>query len=60
MKRGRFRKSESELVALWIPRELLAVMDLEVRRTDTDRSKLLRNALREKLTRAGVQLKEAA
>lgn len=60
MKRCAVKTNESEMVALWIPRTLLSLLDSEVMRSDTDRSKLIRLALREKLARASRHLKEAA
>lgn len=56
MNRGAIKTRKSGLVALWVPRELLTEIDMEVRRIDTDRSKLIRVAIREKLARE----KEAA
>jgi metal-responsive CopG/Arc/MetJ family transcriptional regulator len=49
MKRGSVQKTESELVALWIPKQLLEALDDAVNREDSDRSKFIRNALRSKL-----------
>lgn len=60
MKRGAVKAKESELVALWLPKPLVEALDFEVTRTDLDRSKLIRAALREKLARAGVRLEVAS
>lgn len=53
MKRGAVKIRKAELVALWIPKNLASAMDVGVLRTDSDRSKFIRNALREKLDRDG-------
>lgn len=44
---------ESEFVGVWIPKALVDLLDRAVRRTDSDRSKILRAAVREKLGRVG-------
>ena len=49
MKRGLVTKSKAQPVAVWLPDALKAQLDLAVQSTDTDRSKLIRMALREKL-----------
>jgi metal-responsive CopG/Arc/MetJ family transcriptional regulator len=49
MKRGAVSKSQCKLVGIWFPLELLPVIDDAVQREDTDRSKFVRNAVREKL-----------
>lgn len=54
MKRGSVTKKESELVALWVPRQLLEAVDHAVRCEDSDRSKFIRRAVREHVARAGV------
>lgn len=40
----------------FIPEALLPLMDLAVRKLDTDRSKFTRAAIREKMERAGVSI----
>lgn len=49
MKRGAVRTKSSELVALWVPRTLVSGLDLAVRAEDSDRSKFIRNAIRERI-----------
>jgi metal-responsive CopG/Arc/MetJ family transcriptional regulator len=49
MKRGLVTKSKAQPVAVWLPDSLKAQLDWAVEHTDTDRSKLIRAALREKL-----------
>jgi metal-responsive CopG/Arc/MetJ family transcriptional regulator len=51
MKRGVIRKSESEFIGLWIPKPLVSLIDHGVRKLDTDRSKFIRQAVREKVSR---------
>lgn len=62
MKRGLIRTKECELVAVWTPHQLLNALDRQVRVEDTDRSKYIRNAIREKIDRArcGQQVEVAA
>lgn len=58
MKRGLVTKSKAQPVAVWLPNALKAQLDYAVQTTDTDRSKLIRMALREKL--ASLKLTTAA
>jgi metal-responsive CopG/Arc/MetJ family transcriptional regulator len=51
MKRGAVTKKGSELVSVWIPLPLFHGLERAVQTQDTDRSKLIRAALREKLQR---------
>lgn len=64
MKRGAIRNPESVLINFWCPRTLVPSIDHGVDLTDTDRSKFIRQAIREKLGRHGIRLaalkKEAA
>lgn len=46
-KRGSVTKAGSQLVAVWLPNDLCARLDELVRRNDTDRSKLIRQAIRQ-------------
>ena len=55
MKRGAVKKSECKLVNVWMPISLLEVLDSAVKSSDSDRSKFIRQAIREKTT-----VKEAA
>lgn len=41
-------------MALWVPESVLPLIDAEVLRRDSDRSKFIREAIREKL---GIQLR---
>lgn len=50
-KRGSVHKSGSQFIAAWIPDEIVEAMDSAVRERDTDRSKIIRNALRNFLSR---------
>jgi metal-responsive CopG/Arc/MetJ family transcriptional regulator len=50
--RGSVKKDASTIVALWVPDELLAALDSAVVRQDTDRSKLIRQAIRKQLLRS--------
>jgi metal-responsive CopG/Arc/MetJ family transcriptional regulator len=59
MKRGIVKKSEARLVNIWLPLELIPAIDLALEIEDTDRSKFIRNAIREKIARV-VPVKEIA
>lgn len=54
MKRGSVKKSESKLLTVWAPIPLLDGLDQGVRMTDSDKSKFIRTAIREKLTKCGI------
>lgn len=54
MKRGSITKDEAQLVTLWVPKTLVPALDQGVRALDSDRSKFIRAAIREKLEREGV------
>lgn len=54
MKRGAILKDESKMLTVWVPQELFPLIDEGVRREDSDRSKFVRNAIREKLARSGL------
>lgn len=59
MKRGAVIKSESRLITLWVPTPLIPLIERGVHKVDSDRSKFIRNAIREKLLRHGIAVKEA-
>jgi len=46
-RRGAVTKEGSQLVAVWLPNELCKRLDELVRSQDTDRSKLIRKAIRQ-------------
>lgn len=58
MKRGSITKEEAHMITLWVPKTLVPQLDEGVRLEDSDRSKFIRSAIREKLTRAGVWRKD--
>ncbi len=60
MKRGAVTKDRSRQILVWFPEPLIPLLDNAVVRLDTDRSKFIRNAVREKISRAGITVKEAA
>jgi metal-responsive CopG/Arc/MetJ family transcriptional regulator len=45
------RQKKERLVAVWLPRTLLRALDRAVAARDTDRSKFIRSAIRERLAR---------
>jgi len=42
-------KNEKTLIALWVPNDLLEALDRAVESEDSDRSKIVRNAIRRKI-----------
>lgn len=48
-KRGAYRKRDCVFVGVWIPKGWLPIIDSAVKRTDLDRSKLVRKAVSEAL-----------
>ena len=53
MKRGAGKKSKGKLLAVWVPGQLMPRLDQGAKKEDSDRSKFVRNAIREKLARHG-------
>ncbi|HEV2452757.1 MAG TPA: ribbon-helix-helix domain-containing protein [Verrucomicrobiae bacterium] len=51
MKRGAITKESAKLVNFYAPDELLVIVDEAVVQLDSDRSKFIRGAIREKLER---------
>ena len=51
MKRGAVTKTRAEFLGLWVPKDLVRLIDRGVQITDSDRSKFVRAAIREKLGR---------
>jgi metal-responsive CopG/Arc/MetJ family transcriptional regulator len=60
MKRGSGKKPKGKLLAVWVPRGLLPRLDQGARQEDSDRSKFVRNAIREKLARQRTPGKRTA
>lgn len=54
--RGATRQADSIPVTIWVPKEWRALLQTAIRMSDTDRSKFTREALREKLARAGMPI----
>jgi metal-responsive CopG/Arc/MetJ family transcriptional regulator len=57
MKRGSGKKPKGKLLAVWVPKKLLPSLDRGARKEGSDRSKFIRNAIREKLARQGSSRK---
>jgi metal-responsive CopG/Arc/MetJ family transcriptional regulator len=51
------KRPEGKLLMVWVSRSLLSRLDEGVKRGDSDRSKFVRNAIREKLAKHGVSIK---
>jgi metal-responsive CopG/Arc/MetJ family transcriptional regulator len=60
MKRGSGKKPKGKMLAVWVPRELLPLLDQGVRKEDSDRSLFVRNAILEKLARQRTSRKPTA
>jgi hypothetical protein len=62
MARGSVSKTSpgTRLLNFWAPQELIATLDFAVRKTDLDRAKFIRAAIREKAAKHGVCIQEAA
>ena len=54
--RGAVTKNESHMVTVWVPKPVVAAVNTAVRLRDTDRSKWIREAMREKAAREGVSI----
>jgi hypothetical protein len=54
MKRGAVKKSSSRLLTVWIPEALESNLAHGAAKEDSDKSKFVRNAIREKLARHGI------
>lgn len=54
MNRGRTKKVECKLLNFYMQEEMFPSLDAAVRKLDTDRSKFIRAAIREKIENAGV------
>ena len=49
MKRGSGNKPKGRLLAVWVPGKLMPPLDAGARKEDSNRSKFVRQAIREKL-----------
>jgi len=47
------KRRKGKLLSVWVSKSLLPCLDEGVKREDSDRSKFIRNAIREKLARQG-------
>jgi metal-responsive CopG/Arc/MetJ family transcriptional regulator len=54
MKRGLVQNKEALFIGAWLPKPLARQLDLGVAHNDSDRSKFIRAAVREKLERHGI------
>jgi len=57
MKHGAVKRQGSKLLAVWVSKSFLPRLDEGVKKEDSDRSKFIRNAIREKLARHGISAK---
>lgn len=48
------KPAPDHMITLWAPRPLVEAVDAHTRRKDTDRSKWIREAMREKAQREGI------
>lgn len=56
MKRA-VKRPEGKLLTVWVSKSLLPRLDEGVKKEDSDRSKFIRNAIREKLAAHGILIK---
>lgn len=56
MKRGSVKKQDSELIAFWVPKPVVVAMDSAIAREDSDRSKFIRRAVRNRIRSFGISL----
>ena len=54
MKRGSIRKDGSKLLTVWVPMAMAAAVDAAVEHLDSDKSKIARKAIREKLAKMRI------
>jgi metal-responsive CopG/Arc/MetJ family transcriptional regulator len=54
VKHGAAKRSENKLLTVWVSKSLMPRLDQGVKKEDSDRSKFIRNAIREKLARHGI------
>lgn len=54
MKRGTIRRDSAIPVTLWVPKTWIPKLTDAVRTQDTDKSKFVRAAIKEKLARIGI------
>lgn len=59
MKRGSIKKEECKQIPLWVPTAMVSLIDRGVQLEDSDRSKFIRNAIREKLAKHSLAEKGA-
>ena len=60
MKRGSLTKSKSKLVAVWLPAGMTDALEVAVQSEDSDRSKIIRRALRRQFDELGIKHKQIA
>lgn len=58
MKRGSVKKSDSKGILVHFPNDVIPAIDRGVQLDDSDRSKFIRKAVREKLARHGIKVRE--
>ena len=58
MKRGAVQTRNSVMVAVWIPKPMLAVMDAIILLEDSDRSKFARKAIRSRIREPGLAVED--
>lgn len=59
MKRGVVTKGEAEMVTFWLPTNMVAALQQAILIEDTDRSKFIRRAVRERLRRMRITTEAA-
>ena len=60
MNRGTVKKIDSKLLTVWLPESFDLPLQQAIAKEDTDKSKFVRNAIREKLARHGITISAEA
>ena len=60
MKRSSGKRLKGRLLAVWVPEKLIPRLDEGAKKEDSDRSKFIRNAIREKLARHAAPKKRTS
>lgn len=54
MKRGKYKNRNGVAITAWLPKAMVSAIDLAVHMEDSDRSKFIRNAVKDRALRLGV------
>ena len=60
MVRGSVKNQSSKLIGVWVPVELVDAMEAVIKLEDSDRSKFVRNAIRHRISKYRIPIKQTA